>query len=407
MHVRHWPRCVLLSFMFLALALFVACGGSSDGPSGPAQPIPVSGKFVKGPVAGATITLHAMTTAGTPGAVRGGPFTTDASGEWSGELTAGTSGPFLIVATGGSFVDEASAATVQVGATQFLGYSSTGSGIVTPFTQALAAAAQARGGSASAAWASVITSFETAFGFDPTATTPALGGGTDGQTYFALLGGLSNLLDSNPALSGLASAETIELVRALATDIADGKLDGLDASGASIAVSTGGGMTNWPALDASGIGALIDAVNSWAATVAGLEEFSLDPTDLDFNPGGSGTGSGSLTFSGPAAALLASSSFVPIGFSANEGALAWSASIGTNSLVSIGVGRSTTDPSRATLATVTSTDGATSYGWSLFAFENGVAGITVDGNTVTFDNVTLPATVGTQLALTISGQLGE
>ena len=56
---------------------------------------------------------------------------------------------------------------------------------------------------------------------------------------------------------------------------------------------------------------------------------------------------------------------------------------------------------------VTVVEGQNSYGWNVFAFEGSVPGVSLDGNTVTFTNVVLPAIVGTEQPLTVNGTLGE
>jgi len=218
---------------------------------------------------------------------------TDALGAWSGEIAAGKAGPYLLTVVGGSYVDEVSGATVTLGSTPLLGYSDDGSGQVTFFTHALVQAAAIRidaGDTPAEAWAAVTSRFQAAFGFDPGTTMPALDGSDAARTYLALLGGVSEFLDDNAALAALAAAEPFQLVLALAEDLADGVLDGA-IDGETIAIPTGGGDVAWPALDAQGIDALVDAANTFAQATAGLTDLVLESVDLDFGDPVSGTDS--------------------------------------------------------------------------------------------------------------------
>lgn len=395
----------------LGLILLPACGGDDD-PASPSGPRAVSGTVTKGPVADAALSIHVIGADGSLGEAVAGPYITDASGAWSGEFPAGRQGPFLLVATGGSYTDEATGGSVDLGTEQMLSYSAKGSGQVTPYTHTLsiAAAAQIGAGSTSPseAWTNVIATFQAAFGFDPTTTRPSLSGTESQRTYLALLGGLSELLDGNAALSGLAGAEPIDLVLALVADLSDGALDGLDASGGALSIDTGSGTVLWPSLDPTGLGVLVDAINAFAAGVTELQDIVLGQVDLDFGGGSTGEGSGSVTFSGSGVGLVAINPFAPQGFSANESSLAWAGAT-AGGAVSIGVSKSPFDATRATLLSVSSAPGGgVGYGWSIFVFEQGesIPGVSISGNTVTFSDVVVPGTANTDQSVTMNGTLG-
>lgn len=404
-----WP----LASALVGLVLLAACGGDDDsGSTRPAQPQMVAGQVTKGPVFGASVTAHAIATGGVPGAVIGGPWTTDAVGAWSGEIPGKSSGPLLIVVTGGSYVDEASSATVTLGGGQLLGYATGAESQVTPYTHTLVRAAQeriaSRGETPAVAWAVVIARFQAAFGFDPSLTAPAPGGSTAARTYLALLGGISELLADHPALDDLDGAGAFDLVLALAADLADGTLDGLDAAGQAILVDVDGESFAWPALDPAGIGPLVDAVNAWAAATEGLGDIELGEVDWDFSDPPAGSGSGALIFSGPGAGDLPQATFTPTVFTANEAALAW-ASASAEYSAQIGVTYAPDNPDAASIVMVTVSMPGSSFGWQASIFgtpDPAVAGVSIDGQTVTFTDVILPPSPGTASPLTVNGQLG-
>jgi hypothetical protein len=404
-----WPLVIAL----VSLWLLAACSGDDNGgPTQPAQPQTVSGQVTKGPVAGASVAVHAVAASGAPGAVIGGPWTTDTQGAWSGEIPGGSSGPLLVVATGGSYVDEASSATVMLGDGQLQGYVTGAASQVTPYTHMLVRAAQeriaSRGESPAVAWAVVNARFQAAFGFDPSLTAPALSGSTAARTYLALLGGICGLLADHPALDDLAGADPFDLVLAFAADLADGLLDGLDAAGEAIVVAIGSESVAWPALDPAGIGPLVDAVNAWAAATEGLGDIELGAIDLDFSDPPAGSGSGALIFSGPGAAPLPQTTFTPTVFTANEVALAWAIASAEFS-AQVGVTYAPGNPSAASIVMVSVATSGNSFGWqaSIFGTQDpGVPGVAIDGQTVTFTNVILPPFPGTASPLTVNGQLG-
>jgi hypothetical protein len=279
------------------------CGGD-DGdvpPVVPENPIALSGHVLKGAVAGATVNVRAITATGVVGAVVGGPFTTDANGRWSGEVPGGTSGAHAVTANGGSYTDESTGSTVDLVSEMrgivMVGQSNVGN--VTPITHAVFVNGVYRiqlGASRDAAFSAAIGDMTTALGFDPTTITPVAdtslspaGGAADMDIYTAILAGFSEIIATSPELgAAFDNAETWAIVEAVATDLSDGKLDGIDILGNGIFVDDGNGQGNllpFPALDADDISNLVDAANAWAAI--NLPGVTVPPLDLSFfgNPG--------------------------------------------------------------------------------------------------------------------------
>ncbi|GAJ07245.1 unnamed protein product, partial [marine sediment metagenome] len=189
-------------------------------------------------------------------------------------------------------------------------------GNVTPITHAVFVNGLYRiqlGASRDAAFNAAIGDMTTALGFDPTVITPVAdaglspaGGAGDMDIYTAILAGFSEIIATSPALTAaFDNAETWDIVEAVARDLSDGKLDGIDILGNGIFVDDGNGQGNllpFPALDADDISNLVDAANAWAAE--NLPGVTVPPLDLSFfgNPGvlppSDYTVTGSLTVTG-------------------------------------------------------------------------------------------------------------
>jgi len=326
---RTFRRLTAASCLALAVAL-TGCSGSDDGggqtpPTAPGNPIQVSGYVLKGAVNGASVHVRAIDAAGNLGATIGGPFTTDASGRWSGEVPKGTSGVYAVTANGGTYVDEANGATVNV-RSEMLGVimvGTTNSGNVTPITHAIVLNAQYRvqlGDTKSGAFAGAIGDMTAAIGFDPTTVVPIVpsissaASAANMDIYYAILAGFSELIDSNPALSpAFDNAETWDIVKAVAEDLTDGKLDAVDIAGNGIFVDPDGNGQGthlpFPPLDADDISNLIDAARAWAAvSLPGVTIPSINLSAFGsptVTPGGEWLASGVLNISGPDQNLLA------------------------------------------------------------------------------------------------------
>ena len=97
----------------MASALMVACGGgggtatSSNGAPGANA---ISGIASDGPLNGSSVCAYAITASGVQGAQIGSCATTDSAGNYSINLGTYT-GPVMLQATGGNYVDEATGTT--------------------------------------------------------------------------------------------------------------------------------------------------------------------------------------------------------------------------------------------------------------------------------------------------------
>ena len=312
-------------WVYLSLAGAILLSGCSDNPTGPPTPTPtsVSGNVNKAAIVGASVTIHKLNSNGSiNGNVEAGPFTTDIKGDFHGSIPPGVSGPFAMVSVGGSYTDEATGATVTVPAGRELyGIYQAGSSAVTPLTDATyrgMLTLVTGGASLSTAIARAVQTSSTAFGFNFTTTTPdALGTGIGQKEYAALLGGISRLLNANPALSAFTSTPPFDLVLALVADLADGKLNGLTGAGSSIMVPTDPSGTTtlpWPALSATDLSAWLTEVNAYAASVPALNGIAF-PTNTSWNPaasgGGGGGSGGTITFGGTGVAYLPANTCTP------------------------------------------------------------------------------------------------
>ena len=301
----------------LILSLAAGCGGGGDNPTQPPAPTPtsVNGNVTLGANVGASVTIHKINSNGTiNSAVVAGPYTTDANGNWSGTIPAGASGPFVMVSTGGTYTDEATGTAVTVPAGRELyGIYQSGTSVVTPLTHATFLSMQARvtgGASLSDAITQATQTATTAFGVNFATSVPSdlITAVTNEKEYAALLGGVSRLLDANPALIAFVNTWTVDLVLAIVKDMADGKLDGRDAYGNVILVytdHTGATTAPLPALSSTDLSAWLTQANLYAATIAALNGIVFN-VNTTWNPSGSTGGGalGTLTFTGPGAAFL-------------------------------------------------------------------------------------------------------
>lgn len=218
-----------------ALAFVTAlsgCGGSDD-PVAPAAPVPpppaaasttVSGAVVKGPVSGAQICAYTVV-ASARGSALGSCTTSGATGNYSLAVPAG-SGSLWIEATGGSYVDEVTQATVAVPAGSPLvslvaanGASVTA--MLTPLTTlALNAARSATATtgtldatSYAAAATQLMSSFNLPAGLNITTTLPTFGSGIN--SYGTALTAISQMVANGTTLATiLANANPSALAAA-------------------------------------------------------------------------------------------------------------------------------------------------------------------------------------------------
>ena len=254
---------ILMALLPLALA---GCGGGGGfnplggGGSGPL----VSGSVIKGPVSGATLTVYALNTDGTYGAVLG-TGTTDATGNFSFSLTAPHTGPAALVATGGTYTSETTGATVSGAGSSLcamaidLSAGATGL-VITPLSDmvcARAAALAAGGTPLPTAIADADTFVMSIYGLTgrPETLRPSFTAGalcTDAGKLAMVLAALDKLR------TGLAGGSDA-LYTALSSDIADGTFDGLSGGAA---VPLGGGTLPFTAGSTDFVGALTSVAPS-------------------------------------------------------------------------------------------------------------------------------------------------
>ena len=354
--------------------------------------------------------VYPLDAGGAPGASAAGPFTSDANGDWSGSIPAGAGGPFVLAATGGSYVDEATSNTVTIPAGRTLyGLLAGTQSQVTPLTHAtyLGMQAQVAGGAALGdAIAAATASSINAFGFDFATTVPRnlATASTAERTYAALLGGLSALIDNNAALAAFASTHKVDLVLALATDMADGRLDGLGAAGGAIDVPTDPGASATaplPALSPADLSALINAANAYAATQPALNGILVAP-GVSWNPAAPPPGPCVLQFSGAGAALLPGTCF-NVSTSREESGpqLIWEDLVDHVQILLVPTDG---DPNQFRTIYVLQLESPNQI-WNL-SVGGAIAGITRNGNgSVTFTNVSVPVLTATQGPIVLNGTL--
>jgi hypothetical protein len=206
----------------VALASLAACGGGNDSspapapapvtPPPPAVSTTVSGAVVKGPVTGAQVC--AFTVVGSArGTALGSCTTTDASGNYSFAVPAGT-GPLWVEATGGSYTDEVTGATVSVPAGSPLVSLVTANGaavstMLTPLTTLALNAARSTAGASgtldaasySAAAAQLLSSFNLPSNLNITTTLPAFGAGIN--SYGTALTTISQMVANGTTLAAI------------------------------------------------------------------------------------------------------------------------------------------------------------------------------------------------------------
>ena len=222
--------------LHLALAglvgLQVACSSSSD--SGPASAA-ISGSVVAAPVSGASVQLKDAA-----GNALADPVITGSDGSYSVTFTGAVPDALVLESTGGTYSDEASGAATDAG--MLMAYvdgasmSAGGELHATPASTIVSKMVMTHGMTLTDAQAA----FESAFGFAAdTATAPADATAPAADaTEEELLAGLRAAAFSQlTADLGLTPVEQFDLLTALAADLADGALDGMDTGGA-VAVTT-------------------------------------------------------------------------------------------------------------------------------------------------------------------------
>lgn len=242
------PVLAAASLLASSLLLF-ACGGSSSTPGMPPPAVgTISGSVVLGPVSGSTVRAFAIT-GGTMGAQVGGG-TTDAAGNFT--ISIGHyAGSLMLQTSGGSYIDEATGATMAVAAGDALACAiptlaadATTTGIqVTPLTaMAHARVHHMAGGltdaNISAANAAVGGYFSVSDILHVAPMNPMVAGSGAGASQDARDYGMAIAAMSQYA-HGLGMTTSSGIVTAMMDDATDGVMDGM-MSGAAIGM--GGGM---------------------------------------------------------------------------------------------------------------------------------------------------------------------
>jgi len=330
------PRAVMVIFILVLGLLFFHF------PEAFAASLTVKGYVVKGPVAGASVKFYALTPKGGKG-VKLKAVMADANGYFRAKLDPAPTSPFLIEATGGSFVDEVTGETVSMTYPDILTAAvkpGTKIAMVTPLTHlaAVRARAMAKAGvpikaAISAAYAGVARQYDLinigtiipVAADDEEAIKIA---SLDQRNYGLVLAGLSQEAHD-------LNVRTMDLIAALAEDLSDGSFDGMKGSMPITVPTIGGDPIPLPAT--AGTSDLQSAINSFAAsamnkTAIAEKQVTLDPVPVGLNGAGvfyvtstalpawhSGqAGAVTLTAKGgkiPYHCALAQDSTLPLGFS--------------------------------------------------------------------------------------------
>ncbi|MDQ6983850.1 MAG: hypothetical protein Q9M44_03960, partial [Ghiorsea sp.] len=261
--------------------------------------ISLTGAVSKGPVLNATVNIYTFNTDGTQGSFVIGNITTDAYGAWSANIPSTAIGPFMIIATGGSFIDEYTGATVPLGVVPLRGILPTGatSAAITPLSDAAVSTIQqmVTDGYASnptAALSVVQTNYVNSLGFDPISTIPPAPGNLAGATaeqrqYAAVLGGISTL--ANDAYTQLSAGgntpDRMAIIALMADDFAaDGSIDGYGNAGALLTVAVGGTPQDLNAVFTGGgnLGAAVGVYQGLPSAPATVSGATVTVTPVDF-----------------------------------------------------------------------------------------------------------------------------
>lgn len=252
--------------------------------------------MVKGPVTSATVTFFALNADGSKG-TQLGITTTDTNGNYTVTLTPAPTTPFLAETSGGTYVDEATGATITLAATDKLQAAlpvGTTLATVTPLTHIAAARAQAlaAGGTPlAAAVASSNMGVAAQYGIAdiiatlaPAANNAASVATTtrDERIYALVLAGIAQ------QASG-AGVRAIDLAKALAEDAKDGILDGKNGTVAISVPTIAGGSLPLPVT--AGTNNLQTAINTFIASINNKTNLTqvnipLTPVQLGVNTAG-------------------------------------------------------------------------------------------------------------------------
>ncbi len=209
--------------LLASFSLLAACSSSDDS-------VTVNGSVFAAPVSAASVVAK-----DTAGNTLAGPVTTDASGNYSIVINeSDVARNIIFESTGGLFTDEATGQSTVAGTmTAYAnGGVSSGTGMhLTPSSSIMNLLINQYAMS----YADAATAFAAAFGYTPdssiapTDATGPVAGATMEQLQAGLRAGTFSQLANNLQLT---ADEQFQLFAALAQDLSDGTLDGVDASGA-------------------------------------------------------------------------------------------------------------------------------------------------------------------------------
>ena len=220
----------------------------------PAPPIELTGNVVKAPLVGATVKFYLLNQNGTKGALLGSTLT-DANGNYLVTLNPGPTGPILAEASGGFYIDEWTGVNTPLTPTDVLTAAlpvGTTQASVNPVTHMAAIRAQvmAAGGIPLATAVNAANVGVAGLYNLPNIINilPAPANNADAtplatwieRTYGIIMGGIAQLAAS-------LNVRAIDLGQALANDLSDGSLDGINGTAAIMVPTIGGGQITLPA----------------------------------------------------------------------------------------------------------------------------------------------------------------
>jgi len=334
-----------------------------------------------------------MLASGQPGTKVGGPFTTKNDGSWSGAVSSGLTGSFVIVATGGSYTDESTGTLTTLSELQSAVDSINQVMPITPLTQTMVDRVKqhlAVGSSKKAAIMLAKQAMVSAFGFDPTKETPtdplnpSATATTAQSQYAATLGGLSKLINANPTLTTINGAKSSDIMKAVAKDMVDLKLDGKE-NGVQITVNVNGTAVSLPALDTAGMTALKTAITGFqAVNKKGLKTPSLVVTPPANLVAITKDSYGFLTITESSVGVFSQNSFIPLSTTTTASTYRWN---GTSIQINV--------TNSANIASVILSDGISLWSKIKTALTSSTPlvalGVTIDvkNRTLTFSNVVM------------------
>lgn len=265
MRLNSMIKTLSMAALAASLSVLSACNSSGDD-----SMVTLSGSVFAAPVSGSSVVIK-----DTSGNTLAGPVMTDSNGAFSVEMDEDDVGYNLVFeATGGQFIDEATAASTTAGMLSAYiegGVTAGGQVHLTPGSTIINQLINQYGKSL----ANAQTMFESAFGYlsdasiAPTDATAPKAGAVDAERLAGLRAGAFSQLANHLSLT---AAEQFQLMNALAQDLSDGSLDGVDASGA---VNVSGTAVNLDASIQNKFAYALIAFHQGAGSNSGLTNIQL------------------------------------------------------------------------------------------------------------------------------------